>query len=462
MGLSTFSSLNIAARGLEASRHQIAITGQNTANVGTAGYSRQSATLLSQPGITGPGLFPGPAGPGQGVMVGGIDRAASEFANRQVRTTMAHSGFQQIRAETFSRIEDVLREPGDNSVSQSINKFFTAWQELSNDPGGKAPSAVLMQEGIALSNRISTDYRSLSNQWASQHQALENDVAQVNELGGRLAYINDTIRQAVANGGNANELKDVRDQIAEQLSTLTGGVLRTNAEGTADFLIGGNALVTADGIQYKLTTSVTDAPGEEVTVSWSHRPGSAGVDGGSIAGRISVLSPDGPLVTSMNAYDDLASTVASQVNALHASGVNAAGVPGGDFFSIDPGNPAASMKMALTNANDIAHAVPGTGALNGDLADQISQVAPDVSRFWSGFVSTTGASSRTALDGLALAVAAEGSARSSQLSISSVDLDEEAVNLVTFQSAYQASARVITAVDEMLDVLINRTGVVGR
>lgn len=462
MGLSTFSSLNIAARGLEAARHQIAITGQNTSNVGTVGYSRQSATLLSQPGLTGIGLFPGPPGPGQGVLVGSVERASSEFVNRQVRITTAHSGFQQVRAETFSRIEDILREPGDNSVSETINNFFTAWQELSNDPGGKAPSAVLLQQGQAIANRIGSDYKALTTQWQSQHQSLENEVAQVNELGGRLAYINNTIRQNVANGGNPNELMDQRDQIADQLAKLTGGVLRTNGEGTADFLIGGNALVTADGVQYQLAVSTTKSPGEEVTVSWSHRPGSAGVDGGTIAGRISVLSAEGPIVSSMNAYDDLAETIASQVNALHASGTNANGVPGGDFFSIDPDNPAASIKLAITKMEDIAHGIPGTGALNGEVADQISQLAPDVSQFWSGFVSTTGASARTSLDGLALAVNSETSARNSQLSLSSVDLDEEAVNLVTFQSAYQASARVITAIDEMLDVLINRTGLVGR
>lgn len=461
MNLSTFSTLHTAARGMEAARQQIAVAGQNTANAGTVGYSRQSVQLSSMPGNVGAGMFPGKAPAGQGVNVVGISRAASELLDRQVHGSVATSGFAQVRAEAYSAIEDVMREPGENSVSSALDDYHAAWQQVANHPGDHAATATLLETSVALASRISSDHAQLAGQWQSQHAALRSDVEQANVLASRLAEINGTIRQTLANGGSANEMMDTRTQMAEQLSALTGGQLRLNPDGTADFLVGGNAMVTGD-THMSLTIEPNQDPGQTVTVSWSHRPGSAGVDAGSIAGRVSVLGPEGPLVEAMGAYDALALDLAEGTNAVHRTGVSADGTAGGDFFSFDPARPAASLAVAVTSSDRVAHGTPGAGALDGTVADQISLRGTEVTRSWSGFVTGTGAASRSALDSLALAAAAEGTARSSQLSLSSVDLDEEAVNLVTFQHAFQASARVLTTVDEMLETLINRTGLVGR
>lgn len=463
MGLSTFSSLHIADRGIQAARQQIAITGQNTANAGTVGYTRQSAALSSLPGVTGPGLFPGAPGAGQGVQISSIDRAASEFANRQVRTGVAQSGFQTVRAEAYSGIEDILREPGDNSVSSALNDFFSAWQDVANDPGQEAATATLYQNAVSFAGRLNSDHSDLSDQWNGQHQALSNDVDTVNVLAERFAAVNNTIRQHVANGGSPNELLDARDQLAEQMSALTGGTLRVSGNGTADFLVGGTPLVDADGNVNTLVATPTNGPGDDVTVEWAHRPGSsAGVNGGSIAGRLLVLSPDGPMVETMGEYNDLAASIARSVNALHQSGTTVDGDPGQPFFSFDPANPAATLSVAINSADEIAAGSATGGALDGSIADEISQLAPATSREWAGFVTGTGAASKSALNSLSLASASESSARGTQLSLSSVDLDEEAVNLMTFQHGFQASSRVLTAVDEMLDIIINRTGLVGR
>lgn len=476
MGLSAFHSLNTAARGLEAARAQIAITAQNTANAGTVGYTRQSAQLQALPGVHSNGLFPNATGAGQGVEVAGIGRSASELINRQVRGAVAQTGFQQVRAEAFSGVEDVLREPGDGSVSSAVNAYHSAWQDLANNPGDAGAGAALLEAATSLAGRLGADVQELKDQYAAQGNELRADVAQVNSLAEQLAQINGAIRSTGAGGGSTNELLDTRDQIAEQLSALTGGQLRPNANGTAEFLVGGNALVSGE------TVKPLEVDPDGTTVVWKHRPVnaegnpvSAGVAGGSIAGRLSVLapssgdSPGGPLAQAIQGYDDLARSIAEVTNMAHREGVvdspDGEPVTGLDFFTFDPADaehPALALKLAVTDPAGIAHGASGAGELDGSIAAKIGGLSEDITDDWTGFVSGVGAQSRSALNGLSLSVGTESSARASQQSLASVDRDEEAVNLVTFQHAYQASARVLTAVDEMLDTLINRVGLVGR
>ncbi|NUL46973.1 flagellar hook-associated protein FlgK [Cellulosimicrobium funkei] len=463
MGLSTFHSLNTAARGLEAARAQIAITAQNTANAGTVGYTRQSAQLQSLPGVQPTGLFTSPTGAGQGVEVAGIGRSASELINRQVRGAVAQSGFQQIRAEAYSGIEDVLREPGDGSVSSAVNAYHSAWQDLANNPGDAGAGAALLEAARSLAGRLRADVQQLKDQYAAQGNELRAELGQVNSLAEQLAQINGAIRSTGAAGGSTNELLDHRDQIAEQLSALTGGQLRPAVDGTGEFLVGGNALVSGETVK---PLAVGEAADGTTIVQWEHRSGSAGVDGGSLAGRLSVLSAEGPLAGAIQGYDNLAKTLADGTNTAYAAGVlpgeTAPPVPAPTFFSYAEGDAASSLSVVVSDPTTIRHAAAGAGKLDGSVADGISNLGESVTRGWTGFVSEVGSASRSALNGLSLSVGTESSARASQQSLASVDRDEEAVNLVTFQHAYQASARVLTAVDEMLDTLINRVGLVGR
>jgi flagellar hook-associated protein 1 FlgK len=113
----------------------------------------------------------------------------------------------------------------------------------------------------------------------------------------------------------------------------------------------------------------------------------------------------------------------------------------------------------------IATGTPGSGNLDGSLADKMSQLgtatgSPD--SVWATFVTKTGSASQAEQQHSKLADAAATSATSMQASGASVSLDEESMNLLTYQHAYQAAARVMTAVDDMLDTLINKTGLVGR
>lgn len=191
------------------------------------------------------------------------------------------------------------------------------------------------------------------------------------------------------------------------------------------------------------------------------RPGNPAVsfDGGQIAGKLSALAPatdGGILTTAANHYNTIAESLADKVNALH----NAP-----PLFDLGAGPYAATLSVAITNPADIQAGAVGAGDFDGSVADALSQLGiatdgPDA--LWQTAAIATGVAAKATADSATVAYAAQSTAEGLHIAATSVDTDEETVNLLSYQRAYQAAARVMTTVDEMLDQLINRTGVVGR
>jgi len=196
------------------------------------------------------------------------------------------------------------------------------------------------------------------------------------------------------------------------------------------------------------------------------------LDGGEIAGALSTLSAanatgtGGALAEAANQYNVFAQEVADKVNAVHRTGTLADGVTTGlDFFAVGAGPAALGLTVIPTGVAGIATAKPGAGGADGSIASAIASLgkavdSPDKS--WSTIVTGIAVAARTGLQQSALADLSTKAAVGNQLSNASVDVDEENIHMVAFQTAYNAAARVMTSVDEMLDTLINRTGIVGR
>lgn len=461
--MSTFGALNTAYLGLTAAQHGINLAGQNIANATTAGYTRQrlEQSAVGSPARTGlnaPGVQPG-----QGVSVDGVTRLGSSFLDAGVRTTAAQLGYSGYRSAELQRVEGTLQEPGPYSISTSLQGFWASWQGVSNHPGEAAPAGVLLQSANELAGRITDGYKALDAQWSRVRGEAAGTVAVVNDAAARIASFNTTIRSVLASGGSANELIDARNQLTETIASLAGGTVREANDGTVDVLIGGNALVSGTAHR-ELTLAgqpAMGAAGAAVQLEWADRPGAAvGVDGGRLAGALSVLAPAGAIASAANSYNDFAGELMTAVNTVYRSGQPAATAV--DFFSAGSGPLALSLSVVPTDVSGIA---VGTGSQGGGIADQIAQIgtrpgSPDSN--WTGIVTGIGSASRSAQQHELLAEAASSSAALQRASGASVSLDEENISLLTSQHAYQAAARVMTAVDEALDVLINRTGLVGR
>ncbi|MHC5798050.1 flagellar hook-associated protein FlgK [Lacisediminihabitans sp. FW035] len=475
--MSTFSGLNTAFTGLNAARQGLDVVGQNIANSGTKGYTRQRVSTSAAGSLTqiGP-LVLARAQVGQGVTVDGIARLGDVILDGRVRSSSATSGNLAVRSNALSTVEASLNEPGKNGISSQLQAFWSAWGDVSNRAGDEAASGVLLQKAGQIAGQIATGYSAVDSAWTDVRTKLDGMAAELNDAGTRVAALNGQIRDTLATGGSVNEMLDQRSALTTSIAALTGGTVRTLPDGTAEVLVGGNALVSGDVFRSVTVTgsnSLAGAAGSPVTLEWTNRPGqSVAVESGEIAGSISMLAAangtgtGGAIAEAAAGYNKFATYLATTVNAAHQAGATPSGTTGLDFFALSATGPAAlGLSVVPTSAAQIAAGTPGAGGNNGSNADAISQLgsganSPDA--VWSTFVTKIGTASKSALQQATLADSVTAAATAAQLANSSVDLDEENVNMLTFQKAYQGAARVMTAVDEMLDTLINRTGIVGR
>jgi flagellar hook-associated protein 1 FlgK len=464
--------LNTAYTGLVAARIGLDVVGQNIANATTDGYTRQRVTTSAAVApATVTGLF---TGVGQGVSVSGIARLGNSYADAMVRTATASSGYWDARSSAMTTLETSLQEPGDNGLSTGLQNFWAAWQSLGNNPQTPASSSVLLAQAGSLTSQIASGYQQVDQQWSSTRTDANSQVASLNQAATQVAGLNGLIRSTLAAGGSANELIDQRNVLTTQIANLAGGTVADRADGTVDVLIGGNPLVsgtTANAVTLAGSYLMSGASTDPVQLEWSSRPGSAiALDGGQVGGTVAMLAAatstgdGGPIAEAAASYNAFATALATQVNAVHETGL-VGGTTGHDFFAIDATKPAAlGLSVIPTDGTGIANGASGAGAYDGSVAAAIAQLgtandSPDT--VWSGIVTGIGAASQVASQQSTLSDLSTTSATNVQLSNSAVDLDEENVNMLTFQHAYEGAARVMTTIDQMLDTLINHTGTVG-
>ncbi|MBF4587309.1 flagellar hook-associated protein FlgK [Curtobacterium sp. VKM Ac-2887] len=471
--VSTFGSLATAYSGLAAARAGIDVTGQNIANAGTAGYTRQRVTQNSIP-ATQTGFMRGTAAlAGQGVSVDGIARLASLTLDVGVRVAAGSSAYADARATALSALETGLHEPGKDGLSAKLDAFWSSWSELASHPDDPGAASAVIGAAGTVASALAAGSKAVDAQWSSVRGTAAGQVTQLNDAAKQVADLNGRIRTALASGGTANELLDQRDQLTEQIATLAGGTTRTNADGTVDVLLGGNPLVQGtDARAVALGGGERLADGAAVTLTWtSGTAGAVSLSGGSIGGALAVLAPangngtGGALAQAAASYDAVATQLATTVNAVHATGTTPAGTTGTAFFALAAGVPAAQgLSVVPTDGTGLATR-NAAGQLDDSFADALSRLgtgpgAADTT--WATFVAGVGTASRSAATESTLTGLALTNARTQQQSSAGVDLDEENVNLLSYQHAYQGAARVLTAVDEMLDTIINRVGLVGR
>lgn len=467
--MSSFSGLNTAASGLAAARRAMDVVGQNIVNQTTAGYTRQRVSTEAVGAI--PNRFSTGVVAGQGVAVTGIERLGDAVLDARVRDTLAGSGFWSTRAVAVTTAEAALAEPTQDGLAARLSEFWAGWQDLANTPDSGAARAVVLESAGELAAHVAGGYRAIAAQWSDARAEVDRTVAHVNQTAEQIAALNRDIRDAQASGRPAHELVDRRNLLAQNLARTAGTTSRVEADGTMTVRIDGNALVAGvDARALRVSGPASVEDGARVHVQWEDAPDiPVAMSGGELGGLLSVLAPDadgGPLASLAATYNAVATTLASSVNALHGTGATFGGALGGEFFALAGTGPAAlGLSVAVTDPADLALGAPGAGAHDASIADAISQLgrgtaSPD--RLWSdrvlSFAVATAGDVQRARQADATAVAATAA----QQSVAAVDGDEETVSLVTYQAAYQAAARVITAVDEALDTVINRMGLVGR
>lgn len=473
--MSTFSGLSSALSALYAQRRALDITGQNIANANTPGYSRQRAELSPIDNIRVPAMYStGDIGP-SGVEVSSVSRLHDEFLDTRSRAERGLNQYLIGQRDTYSRIEQVINEPSDNGVQSQMADLWSAWSDVANRPNDLSARNVVLQRAATIADSLSTAHGGLSSLWSSSREQLEARVNEVNTTATAVADYNRRIATDSLSGTPTNELRDARDELVRHLSELTGATGRPRDDGQMDVYISGSPLVSGiDTRQLKVVgptdmaglVDPTDPTGQTkipVALQWTDSTNTASVSSGSIASSLETLNKTLP--DAGDGYDNIAAQVASALNTQHALGYDLNGDPGGPLFT---GTTATTLTVAITDPSKLAASSvppatdPVTGLpvpnLSGGNADAIADIAkkpngPDT--VYRGFVTQTGVSAQTINRRADIQQTVTDNAEADREAATGVSLDEEMTNMIQYQRAYEAAAKVMSTIDTTLDSLIN-------
>lgn len=462
---STFSGLSTALNALMAQRAGLTVTGQNIANANTAGYTRQRAELAAIGGGTQVGLNASPIIDrlGNGVTVDSVRRLADAFVDARQRDAHANASYATAQEAAFTQVESILGEPSDTGLSAQLSQFWSSWQAVANAPDSIPARQGLLSKAATVAGTLRQGREALDSAYVDTRTQLAALVTDVNTTAQGIAGLNDKIRIATASGDSPNELVDQRDQMVLKLSELVGARVTQNDDGTVSMSVNGVGIVSssrAASLSVSGGTAIDDP--DALTLKWSNNA-DAGFTSGTVGGVVDALRST--YRDAAAGFDSVAKTLADTVNGAHDDGQDLNGVQGIAFFK---GDTAKTLEVAFTDPRLVAAAkVPLTPGptLDGSNADAVAQLAltkDGANAAWSAFVAATGVAAASAQTQSAVHASISQQADGARASTSGVSLDEEMANMLMYQRAYEGAGRMMTAVDEMLDTLINRTGMVGR
>ncbi|MCZ2858046.1 flagellar hook-associated protein FlgK [Blastococcus sp. VKM Ac-2987] len=466
--MSTFSGLNTATTSLWAQRRGLDVTGQNIANVNTDGYSRQRVDLSAISGSTVPAFFSTSTGIGQGVSAAEVLRIRDSFLEGRGHTE--HANQAQLVAETdaYGLVEQAFREPGDTGIQKMLSEMWSGWQDVANTPSDPAARGQVLKRLETLVGGLRFSQQQLGGQWDQTRDNLAVLVDDVNAAAQNIAELNVAIQRATQSNLPSNDLADQRDLLVMKLADRVGATVRHGKDGVLDVVVGGMSLVSAGSATKFALAGSTDpdaTAGDPLRIVTAVGDFAVRV-GGTAAGQLNTLNTIVPGYRVQ--LDGIATTLATALNEAHSGGFDLYGHAGTAILGSSGGPITAStISVVVKDPSRIAASSvgPGTPNLDRGNADAIAQLANSVTGVDAGYrkmIVELGVQSAVSQRNLAIQGSITTTVDAARDSVAGVNLDEELTNMLSYQHAYAAAGRMITAIDESLDVLINRTGLVGR
>ncbi|MFG6495426.1 flagellar hook-associated protein FlgK [Fictibacillus sp. UD] len=509
---STFHGLETARRGMFTQQTALQTTGHNIANANTPGYSRQRVNFVQTEAYPAASMNR-PQIPGQmgtGVAAGSVQRVREGFLDTQFRGENNKLGYWDARSDALEKMEDIMNEPSDNGLAKTLDRFWQSLQDLSVNPEDSGARSVVRQRGLA----VAETFNYLANSLTSIQEDLKSQAnltgTEINALLDDIQSINKQISEVEPHGYLPNTLYDERDNLVDRLSTLLNVEVSTKlSSGKPDPLAAGLydiKMKDKDGNEFTLVDSATGTV-NHLAIKYDDATGGNGLANGvevtgttvdvskfaggklkgliesygyNDAGSVKGIYPD-MLVN----LDQMAYQFADKFNKVHSAGwslseIEAGAHTGYEFFdfkgTIDPANPKGAAKLLELHddMDELDNIAAATNPFGGDgsnallLADvknaplDFPGSKSSLQSFYEGAIGKMAVDAQQAVRLTNNSSVLTDSVQQRRLSVSAVSLDEEMTNMIQFQHAYNASARNITVIDEMLDKIINGLGVGGR
>jgi len=451
------STFSIAVTAMKTQQEALDVTAHNIANANTPGYSRQRAVIAQRdPLQTATGVF------GTGVTTVNVEAIRDSWLDgtywRESGTLAQHD----TRSGLLGRVETLLAEPSDTGLSSSLDAFFSAWSEAAANPTSSTARMVAKESGANLASQIRTTAGELDLRRQETEERILYAVQRVNDLSQEIAGLNQRIVSEESGGLTAGDLRDARGRAVDQLASLVPVQITYRGNGSIGVLVSGVSIV--DGAE----TGTLDLrnTGGVWGVGLVGNPRVLPDMSGEVGGLLTILNTDLPDIRGQ--LDELAEALVTEINAIHRTGTNAAGVTSVDFF--DPtATSASSISLSAAVEADAQAIAVGTSDAAGNYRAGANDVALSLAALRdntvAGLGTTFGGHFRQLVSDVALAVRAAADqaqvhgtlvnqAETRRSSYSGVSTDEELVKLIQFQAAFAAAARVVSTADEVLESLL--------
>jgi len=441
--------LSIGISGLSAYRNALDAVGENVVNSQSAGFTRRRV-VLEQSQITSRGdIAYGEQVLFNGVRTAGVQRAWDMFKATEARYAATGAARAAVREQWLTSVENALGD-GMAGVGSSLTQFYNSAARLAADPTAPLGRTEMLTALDSVAGAFRTSAQGLSRIATAIGDAADAEVEAVNGAIAALRDLNGALRAAARGGGAGASLADERDRLIEKIAERLDIDITINADGTAALRSASDAnVVLLDADRTALFSTVRALDGRvslQVSTNGTIQP--AAISGGRLAGLVDVAAS---VADRRGALDALATSVAATFNAWSASGLDAAGNAGGNLLDASGG--AAGINVTITDPDRIA-AATADGRPNGNLLDlETVRGASKLEERWGTIVSSSARQLATAKAEASASAAWRDLSRAALDEVTGVDLDREAADLLRYQQAYNASARIIQVARETIDAL---------
>lgn len=522
---STFAAFTTAQLGLRASQQGLNVTGQNISNINTTGYTRQALDQISL-NFTGGGRYSTNNNIGFGTLVKNITQIRDPFLDIRFRSEISNVGEADVRLTSLKELETIFDEVAQNGLQTQISDLSSMLQKLADNAGSQTSSDMVKSSAEALTKLFNQYAKQIQSVRENQEYELrEVDVPGLNSILKNISELNVSIKNGQINGSNTLELLDQRNMLIDELATYVKIDVKyvpvevskslTVDELKIDFIGDKHNINLINGVDYAAfqmpagTTklNIVDQSGNPIKDALGNVIGEdlfSELTTGSLKSALEMLNCSGDFDGSSSSprgigyYEKMLDLMASKFASVF-NGLNNANLPSGtpaedlhNLFSSSDGGAVTAKTISIaegwsTDKYGITASVenPDNNAANDNILKMISALTSDQTfvhpgknpadpsddqtmftgsfhSFFSKLNTTLGIDIKSTSSTLDNYISVANEISNSRESISGVNLDEEGMNMLKYQKAYNAAARLMTVLDEALDTLINRMGVVGN
>lgn len=446
----------IAYSGVRAAQIALSTTGQNIANVNTPGFSRLHTVAASLAGQSALDV-------GGGVQVTSIRRLSSDFQNQQLWRATTEQHYYGSAQQYLTSLEGLMAGDG-SSISVGLDQFFAALSEASATPGSIALRQQIIDEANNLGQRFNGLNSNIDAQIKALHEQRSAMATEINGLTENIALLNRKIVETESIGGDSSALRDHRESLVNDLSQHASLRIHEVPDGSLSVALANGQPLVAGNSAGRLQVNTIASGEQEVVLAFAgtsfplRQDGFGGAFGGLYDVEYASLRPN------QQALHDMASELAQMVNDTLATGFDLDGNAGQALFAYD-----ASSTTAMLTVNGLApkelafSSAAGESGNNEVLLDLLDLKGQTITLngnqvtlndAYAGLLGQVASSSRQNQADLKSATAVTQQAQAQRDDVSAVSLDEEAVNLMTYQQAYQANMKVISTANQLFDDML--------